>query len=98
MRLAWPVRTKSSKPSSRSTYKLASPRRSSSSSLIVPLPIGIRVNRIGTRSRVGSQPSLAQVAAHDRRPAGWQIDPGSYRVLIGRSSADIVAEHRIEVV
>jgi beta-glucosidase len=39
-----------------------------------------------------------QVAAHDRRPAGWQIDPGPYRVLVGRSSADIVAERRIEVV
>jgi beta-glucosidase len=39
-----------------------------------------------------------QVAAHDRRAAGWQVDPGSYRVLIGRSSADIGAEHRIEVV
>ncbi len=38
-----------------------------------------------------------QVAAHDRRSAGWQIDPGFYRVLIGRSSADIVAECRIEV-
>jgi beta-glucosidase len=39
----------------------------------------------------------SQVAAHDRRAAGWQIDPGFYRVLIGRSSADIVAERRIEV-
>ncbi len=38
-----------------------------------------------------------QVAAHDRRLAGWQIDPGTYRVLIGRSSADIVAERRVEV-
>ena len=38
-----------------------------------------------------------QVAAHDRRAAGWQIDPGTYRVVIGRSSADIVAEHRVEV-
>ncbi len=38
-----------------------------------------------------------QVAAHDRRTAGWQIDPGAYRVLIGRSSADIVAERRVEV-
>jgi fibronectin type III domain protein len=38
-----------------------------------------------------------QVVAHDRRVAGWQIDPGTYRVLIGPLSADIVAEHRVEV-
>ncbi len=32
------------------------------------------------------------------RPAGWQIDPGDYRVLIGRSSADIASTCTIKVV
>jgi beta-glucosidase len=38
-----------------------------------------------------------QVASHDRRAAGWQVDPGRYRILVGRSSADIVAERHVEV-
>ena len=38
-----------------------------------------------------------QIAAHDRRPPGWQVDPGGYEVLIGRSSADIVGRVRVEV-
>jgi hypothetical protein len=29
------------------------------------------------------------------RPPGWQVDPGPYRLLVGRSSADIA--HTAEV-
>jgi hypothetical protein len=48
------------------------------------------------------QPRRAQLAAveagisQDRRPPGWQVDPGSYRILVGRSSADL--PHAVEVV
>jgi len=54
------------------------------------------------------QPDLEELAARfpglgvrDRsrggRPPGWRIDPGHYTVLIGRSSADIVARTGVEV-
>jgi beta-glucosidase len=33
----------------------------------------------------------------DRRPPGWQVDPGRYEILIGRSSADIAARCPIDV-
>ena len=33
----------------------------------------------------------------ERRAAGWQVDPGRYRLHIGRSSADIVARVDVEV-
>ena len=36
-----------------------------------------------------------QAGAHDRRSPGWQIDPGTYEILVGRSSADIVSRARI---
>ncbi len=39
-----------------------------------------------------------QVAGHDRRSPGWQVDPGRYEILIGRSSADIVARTWLDVV
>ena len=32
-----------------------------------------------------------------RRPAGWQVDDGDYEVLIGRSSADIVASKSVRI-
>jgi beta-glucosidase len=38
-----------------------------------------------------------QIAAHDRRRPGWQVDPGGYGVLVGRSSADIVGRAWVEV-
>jgi beta-glucosidase len=38
-----------------------------------------------------------QIAAHDRRPPGWQVDPGGYEILVGRSSSDIVGRARVEV-
>jgi beta-glucosidase len=38
-----------------------------------------------------------QVAAHDRRDPGWQIDPGVYELQIGRSSADIECRVRINI-
>ena len=31
----------------------------------------------------------------ERREPGWQVDPGRYDLLIGRSAADIA--HRVEV-
>jgi beta-glucosidase len=34
----------------------------------------------------------------DRRPPGWQVDPGRYDLLIGRSSDDLLAPCPIEVV
>jgi beta-glucosidase len=33
----------------------------------------------------------------ERRAPGWQVDPGTYRLLIGRSSGDIAAQHDIEI-
>jgi beta-glucosidase len=39
-----------------------------------------------------------QVAGQDRRDPGWQVDPGSYDLLVGRSSGDIATQVRIEVV
>jgi beta-glucosidase len=38
-----------------------------------------------------------QFPVRPRRSPGWQVDPGRYEVLIGRSSADIVARVAIEV-
>jgi beta-glucosidase len=39
-----------------------------------------------------------QIAAQDRRAAGWQVDPGPYEILVGRSSADVTGRARVEVV
>jgi beta-glucosidase len=33
----------------------------------------------------------------ERRAPGWQVDPGTYQLLIGRSSDDIAAQHDIEI-
>jgi beta-glucosidase len=38
-----------------------------------------------------------QRVEQERRPAGWQIDPGIYEVLVGRSSADVCGVARVEV-
>ena len=40
---------------------------------------------------------LPMNAGRRRREPGWQVDAGTYRVLIGRSSADIVHTLDIEV-
>ncbi|HET7654947.1 MAG TPA: glycoside hydrolase family 3 C-terminal domain-containing protein [Acidimicrobiales bacterium] len=48
------------------------------------------------------QPRRAQLTAveagitQDRRAPGWQVDPGTYRLLVGRSSADL--PHAVDVV
>jgi len=42
--------------------------------------------------------TLPMNAGRRRREPGWQVDPGTYRVLIGRSSADIVHTLDVEVV
>ena len=34
----------------------------------------------------------------ERRHPGWQVDPGRYELLVGRSSADIVARVAVDVV
>jgi beta-glucosidase len=34
----------------------------------------------------------------ERRSAGWQVDPGQYQILIGRSSTDITARRTLELV
>jgi beta-glucosidase len=39
-----------------------------------------------------------QVAAHDRRSRGWQVDVGTYELQIGRSSVEIVGRASIEIV
>jgi len=36
-------------------------------------------------------------AAQERRAPGWQVDPGRYRVLVGRSSADLAATVDLEI-
>jgi beta-glucosidase len=36
-------------------------------------------------------------AAEERRPPGWQVDPGTYQVLVGRSSQDLAAPVTIEI-
>jgi beta-glucosidase len=33
----------------------------------------------------------------ERRPPGWQVDPGSYDVLVGRSSTDLLAPVPVEI-
>jgi beta-glucosidase len=43
-------------------------------------------------------PTSPQLIEHERRAAGWQVDAGTYDVLIGRSSADITGRARVEVV
>jgi beta-glucosidase len=35
---------------------------------------------------------------HDRRPPGWQVDPGTYGISVGRSSADVAGSITVEVV
>jgi beta-glucosidase len=39
-----------------------------------------------------------QLVEQERRSPGWQVDAGSYDVLIGRSSADVTGRARVEVV
>jgi beta-glucosidase len=38
-----------------------------------------------------------QLVEQDRRSPGWQVDPGTYEILVGRSSADISGRARLEV-
>jgi beta-glucosidase len=37
-------------------------------------------------------------APQERRPVGWQLDAGTYELLVGRSSVDIVARAEVSVV
>ncbi len=39
-----------------------------------------------------------QLVEQERRAPGWQIDPGRYDILVGRSSADITGRVPVEVV
>jgi hypothetical protein len=39
-----------------------------------------------------------QLVEHQRRAPGWQVDAGTFEVLIGRSSADISGRASVEVV
>jgi beta-glucosidase len=39
-----------------------------------------------------------QLIEQERRVAGWQVDPGTYDILIGRSSADITGHAQVAVV
>jgi beta-glucosidase len=39
-----------------------------------------------------------QLVEQERRAPGWQVDPGRYDILVGRSSADITGRVRVEVV
>ena len=41
--------------------------------------------------------ALSAEAPQERREPGWQVDPGSYEVLVGRSSSDIVGRCTVEV-
>ncbi len=41
--------------------------------------------------------TLFRRRAAERRPSGWQVDPGRYEVLVGRSSADIACRCDLEV-
>ena len=36
-------------------------------------------------------------AAQERRSPGWQVDPGHYQLLIGRSSQDLAATVDLEI-
>lgn len=45
--------------------------------------------------RVGAMASMSKRV--ERRPPGWQIDPGTYTLLVGRSSADLPARATVEV-
>ena len=38
-----------------------------------------------------------QVVEQERRSPGWQVDPGTYEILVGRSSADITGRAQLEV-
>jgi beta-glucosidase len=39
-----------------------------------------------------------QLVEQERRSQGWQVDPGSYEILVGRSSTDISGRALLEVV
>ncbi|MCB1017412.1 MAG: glycoside hydrolase family 3 C-terminal domain-containing protein, partial [Acidimicrobiales bacterium] len=45
--------------------------------------------------RVGAMASLSKRA--ERRAPGWQVDPGRYHLLVGRSSADLPRRVTVEV-
>jgi beta-glucosidase len=47
-------------------------------------------------ARLGAMAGLAPTTAERREP-GWQVDPGTYRVLVGSSSADIAGSGAIDV-
>ncbi len=43
-----------------------------------------------TAERLASSSPVPAGAGHERREAGWWVDPGEYRIVVGRSSADLV--------
>jgi beta-glucosidase len=47
--------------------------------------------------RLGSLTVVEGVPPHERRPPGWQLDAGAYRLLVGRSSAALTEAATIEV-
>jgi beta-glucosidase len=49
------------------------------------------------RPRLGAVAGVEGRTPTERRPAGWQVDPGSYELLVGRSSADVLVRATIRV-
>jgi hypothetical protein len=41
--------------------------------------------------------NLSADASPERRSPGWQVDPGTFSIMIGRSSANICGVRSIEV-
>ena len=39
-----------------------------------------------------------QLVEQERRRPGWQVDPGTYEIFVGRSSTDISGRARVEVI
>jgi beta-glucosidase len=55
-------------------------------------------DRAETEARIGGGVVAGLAATGERREPGWQIDPGDYEVLVGRSSADILARRTVTVI
>ena len=92
----WPARRRSSRLSPRSGWRRGSRRRSSSCSTTAASPTGTRASPTGTRSRPGPERCSARPPRSAGSP-GWQVDPGRYQLLIGRSSQDVAATLDVEI-